>query len=52
MEMTRALTLKLLKREDWGRAPVTPRTRRSALTTQRRQRAAANCRDHSSRSTR
>ena len=38
MEITRALALKLLKRDDWGRAPATPRTRRSALTL-RRQRA-------------
>jgi hypothetical protein len=39
MEITRALALKLLKREDWGRAPVAPRARRSALTAQRRQRS-------------
>ena len=38
MEITRALALKLLKRDDWGGAPVTLRRRRSALT-QRRQRA-------------
>jgi hypothetical protein len=49
MEMTRALALKLLKREDWGRAPAAPRTRRSALT-QRRLRAAARRKEHSSRS--
>jgi hypothetical protein len=51
MEMSRALVVKLLKREDWGRAPVAPRTRRSALT-QRRLRAAARCKERSSRSTR
>lgn len=39
MEITKAQALKLLKREDWGRTPAAPRTRRSALTRRRQRKA-------------
>jgi hypothetical protein len=35
MSLSRTLTLRLLKRQDWGRTPATPRLRRSALSASR-----------------
>ncbi len=46
MDLSRHVTLRLLKRQDWGRTPAQPRARRSALGAAR-QRTATSCKENS-----